>query len=71
MTVNEFKKELPLVMVKRNGKLYTGRPGGRLNEDCSVALWHDGKKYIMGEIIRFSWETVTRAYNNNAVLNAD
>lgn len=71
MTVNEFKQELPLLMVRKNGKIYTARPGGRLNPFCSVALWHDGKKYIMGEIIQFSWESVTRAYNQNAILRAD
>ena len=71
MTVNEFKQELPLVMVRKNDKIYTGRPGGRKNKFCSVALWHDGKKYIMGEIVQFSWESVTRAYNENAILRAD
>jgi len=71
MTIEEFKRELPLVVVKKDGKRYTGRPTGRLNKFCSVALCHDGHKAIMGEIIPFSWEAVTRAYNDNAVLRAD
>ncbi len=71
MTVNEFKQELPLLVVKYQGKRYTGRPTGRLLPFCHVALCHDGKKSIMGPIIEFSWDTVTNSYNKNGVLLAD
>lgn len=71
MTVAKFKEELPLLVVKYAGRRYTGRPTGRLNRFCSVALCHDGHKAIMGPIIEFAWETVTSAYNRNAVLRAD
>jgi hypothetical protein len=65
LTVEQFKRDLPNVLVKWCGKTYTGHPTGRLLPFCHLALCDNGKRRIMGPIFEVSWDTVTRCYNTN------
>ncbi len=61
-TVKEIKEMLPRVHVNYKGKVVMGRVVGRKNKYATVhtpiGSWE------------FSWQSVTRAYNNNSILRA-
>jgi hypothetical protein len=73
LTIEEVKRDLPMVKGRYNGKLYWCRVTGRLNQFASVSPDHaiDNKKLVkplLGPIFHFSWDSVTNAINKNRTL---
>ena len=76
MTISDVKRDLPMVKVRMNNRLYWAKVTGRLNQFASVSPYQliDNKKLvttIMGPIVVFSWEAVTRAVNSGKPLQID
>ena len=63
-TIEKVKSELPDVKVKIDGKIYTGEVRGRLNDFATVTVFF----LSPGTMFTYSWETITRALNNNKPL---
>ena len=76
LTISEVKAALPCVRLKIGKKYYTARPSGRLNAFASVVPEHETTKSghikdfksLLYPAVEFSWEAVTRAVNNNSIL---
>jgi hypothetical protein len=72
MTIEQCKRELPAVRIAYNGKIWTARVSGRLNQFASVSphTRTNGKRVetIIGPIFHFSWDAVARAASENRVL---
>jgi hypothetical protein len=70
LSIEDFKRELPNVLVKWENRIYTGKPGGRLCEFCHLAIAYRKEigghwKSTIGPVFEISWKTITRCYNNN------
>ena len=74
MNAVEAKQELPNVLIRWHGKLWTGRVTGRLNRFATVSPWveQSGRRprTIIGPCFEFSWDAVARAASLNSPKHA-
>ena len=74
MTIADVKRDLPMVKIKFNGKLFWGKVTGRLNQFATVSpfILIDNRsnlvKTIMGPCYTYSWDAVTRSINTGKPL---
>jgi len=76
MTVNEVKRDLPMVRARWAGRRYWARVSGRLCDYACVSPYQVVSPRrlvgtIMGPCFHVSWEAVARAVSNDAELDLD
>lgn len=65
MTISVFKKNLPQVLVKYDGKVYRCNVSGRKNKFATVKIDLPNKTFVSWE---FAWATLVRSINTPFVL---
>jgi hypothetical protein len=70
LTIADVKRELPSVKARIGKREFTARVTGRANQFATVTILADDKplRGVPWIDAQFSWESVTRAINENRAL---